>query len=47
MLCYMDYALQTVDTKSIIIIAEDRDILVVCPVFSNHTVWLMYEKVQA
>ena len=37
MLHYMDYALQTADTKSIIITAEDRDILVVFPVLSNHT----------
>lgn len=47
MLCFMDYALQSVDTKSTRITAEDRDILVACPVLSSHVFWLMPDKVQA
>lgn len=35
MFCFVDYALQGVDTKSTRIISQDRDILVACPVLSN------------
>lgn len=43
----MLHGLQGVDTKSIRITAEDRDILMVCPVLSNRMFSLLHEKVQA